>query len=611
MGKPLPRLDPARARARARAPSHVLVETQCNLGCASCAKCASSGAVELGAWPPGPVVITGGEPMLAPGLLARIRASDEPTWLETNGTLLSSEVNVARLARAGLHGVRLFLPGWDRTSTDRVARVEGAGALQERAAENLLAAGLELAFVVPVWRAYAERLSDWLGRAERLAERRRHRDAPLEVSLAWMLAPHEPLDEIVELALGRFALEATRRSMVGRFDGPLAPAACAFARPEAFASLFANSAPPRPKPPTCAGCALDEVCSGPGAGRPARALSPDGRAPIAFELAVDTLRRADDVHEWVRAGESRRWGRENFVSIGSEPEIGAARAVPSALLRAFYHCNEDCTFCWVDLKQPRVPDAAVSQTLALMGLEKLRALSITGGEPTLDRRLETQIRLARALGITQVTLQTNAVMLADEERATQLARAGLTRAFVSLHGSTRATSERITRTPGTFERTISGVQNLLAAGVSVGVGVVFTHENREEARALVELVATRLAGADLTLSVAAPINDRLDVETITPRYSELAPTLREAAYAAHELGVPFAGLFGQCGVPPCVLDADPVCFPELAREHPDWSAAEDFLHAEACSGCRLEKKCPGIRRSYAAVYGTSELRTLP
>ncbi|MEB2312591.1 MAG: radical SAM protein [Sorangiineae bacterium] len=607
MGKPLPRLEPARARA----PSHVLVETQCNLGCASCAKCAARGAVELGAWPPGPVVITGGEPMLARGLLTRIRASSELTWLETNGTLLSSEVNVARLARAGLHGVRLFLPGWDRTSTDRIARVEGAGALQERAAENLLAAGLALAFVVPVWRAYALQLHEWLGRAERLAERRRHRDTPLEVSLAWMLAPDEPLDETVELALGRFALEATRRSMVARFDGPLAPAACAFTRPEAFASLFADAAPQRKKkPPTCAGCALDESCPGPGAGRPARALSPDGRAPIAFELAVDTLRRAGDVHAWVHAGESRRWGRENFVSIGSEPEIGAARAVPSALLRAFYNCNEDCTFCWVDLKQPRVPDAAVNQTLALMGLEKLRALSITGGEPTLDRRLEAQIRLARALGVTQVTLQTNAVMLADAEHARRLAHAGLTRAFVSLHGSTRATSERITRTPDTFERTIDGIQNLLAAGVSVGVGVVFTHENREEARALVELVATRLAGADLTLSVAAPINDRLEVEAITPRYGELAPTLREAAYAAHELGVPFAGLFGQCGVPPCVLDADPVCFPELAREHPDWSAAEDFLHAEACSGCRLEKKCPGIRRSYAAVYGTSELRRL-
>lgn len=589
----------------------MVLGARCNLGCEDCAKLRFARSAPPDAVAHGNViVITGGEPMLEPGLLARIRALGGRVWLESNATLLHSRANVARLSSVGLAGVRMFLPGWDAASTDRIARVDGAAALQQQAARNILSSSLGLAFVVPVRRGDAAHLVDWLGRAELLAESRRDRSTPLQVYLTWELAPEERAGAALELALGRLALTAVRRSIVVRFDGPLAPAPCAFERPEAFASLLDGSAPDRHKPDPCDACALGATCAGPAPGAPAASIARGDRDPVAFEAALATLRDARDVQTWITAGPDRRWGRENFVSIGSEPDVATGAVVHSALLRAFFHCNQDCTFCWVDLQQPRVPDAVVSQALALMALEGMTALSITGGEPTLDKRLELQVRLARALGISQVTLQTNAVRLDVAERAQGLARAGLTRAFVSLHGPDANTGEAITRAPGTFERTLRGIENLLAAGVSVGVGVVFTHENRDDARRLVELVGTRLRGVDLTLSVASPVNDRLDVRAITPRYTELAPTLREAARTAQALGLHYVGLLGQCGLPPCILDADPVCFPELAREHPEWSAAADFMHIQACNDCSLRRKCPGVRTSYATAYGTDELHAV-
>lgn len=606
MGRPLPVV--ASATAPIRPATHVVVGSTCNLGCEGCAKLPFS-AASRGAPPEhGPIVITGGEPMLERDLIARIRALPGPVWLETNGALLHSAMNVRRLAAAGLAGVRLFLPGWDEASSDRVARVDGIGRAQQAAAQNVLAAGLDLAFVMPIRDADIDRFAAWLERAERLAASRRDRDEPIKLFLSWTLAPEQAPGSALELSLARLALAAVRRGVIARFDGPLAPSPCRFRRPEAFASLFAGPTLPRAKPEDCTRCPLDGACAGPRAGAATTPLSHDGRPEVAFRSAVDALEHAEDVQGWIRAGASHRWGRENFVSIGSEPDIQTGGVVHSALLRAFYHCNQNCTFCWVDLQQPRVPDATIAQTFALMGLEGMKALSITGGEPTLDKRLESQVRLARALGIDQVTLQTNAVRLDAPGRAQRLADAGLTRAFVSLHGADENAGEAVTRAPGTFERTVRGIQNLLAAGVSVGAGVVFTYENAGQAREIIELVATRLRGTDLTLSVAAPINDRLDVQAITPRYSEVAPALREAARAARELGVPYAGLFGQCGLPPCILDADPVCFPELAREHPEWSAAGDFVHAEACEGCSLRRKCPGVRASYAAAYGVGELQ---
>ncbi len=593
-----------RTRYADEAATHVVIGSRCTLGCDGCRKLPYAAHAASGGAPAGPVVVTGGEPMLEPTLLKRVREMSGPVWLETNGALLQSPLNVRRLAAAGVRGVRLFLPGWDDASTDELAGVAGIGLAQREGARNVIAAGMDLAFVMPVRRETTD-LEAWLGRAERLAKTRPDREAPIEVFLCWMLEPDATPGHALELALARLALAALRRGLIARFDGPLAPAPCAFRRPEAFASLFAGPATLRQKPAACSSCPIDAACSGPRSDSAARPLAADDRVGAAWDAAIATLAHADDVQGWVRAAE-QRWGRENFISIGSEPDFTGG-VVHSALLRAFFHCNQDCKFCWVDLQQRRVPDAAIAQTFALMGLEGLTALSITGGEPTLDKRLESHVRLARALGISQVTLQTNAVMLDKAERAERLAAAGLTRAFVSLHGASASTSEAITRAPGTFERTVRGIQNLLRAGVSVGAGVVFTHENLDQARALVELVARDLAGADLTLSVAAPINDRLDVREITPRYTAIAPALREAARAAHELGVQYGGLYGQCGLPPCILDADPICFPELAREHPEWSAAGDFVHAEACAGCSLRRKCPGVRASYAAAYGTDEL----
>jgi MoaA/NifB/PqqE/SkfB family radical SAM enzyme len=607
----LPVLDPRSADEPAwpGAARHLIWGAECNLGCEFCRKQLLA-TESLDGRPlarDAEIVVTGGEPLLVPDLLRRLRSASVRAVLETNGALLHAPDNVRRLASVGVRGVRMFLPGWDGASTDRIARVEAIAALQEQAARNLIDAGLGLAFVVPVSEEHSARLSDWLSRAEQLALGR-PRERPLEVYLAYMIAPDRQPSRALELALGRLALDAIRRNMLVRFDGPLAPAPCRFERPEAFASLFAGPHEPRVKPGACAACALVDSCRGPAHGVSVAPLAAHGRPPEAFESCLRVLGEADRVQDWVRAGESHRWGRENFVSVGSEPDVPTGKSVRSALIRAFFHCNEDCTFCWVDLEQPSVPDQAIGQVLALMALEGMRALTVTGGEPTLDKRLESQIRLARALGTTQLTLQTNAVRLDDPRRARALAEAGLTHAFVSLHAAGSATNDAITRSRGNFERTLNGIRNLLEAGVSVGVGIVFTHENCDQARELILLIGGPLRGVDLTLSVAQSMNDRLDARRVAPRYTDLAPSLRQAAHTAHELGVRFTGLLGQCGIPPCILDADPICFPELDVDHPEWSAPQDFVHAEACESCSLRRKCPGLRASYARAYGTGELR---
>ncbi|MBI4954182.1 MAG: radical SAM protein, partial [Myxococcales bacterium] len=161
----LPLVGPARPRRE----HHAVVGTRCNLGCGYCLRLPPTAVSDAGAAEPGDVlVVGGGEPMLEPELLSRLRALPGPVVLETNGALLHVPSNVRRLAAARVRGVRLFLPGWDDESTDRLARVPGLASLQAAAARNVLDAGLELELCIPLTLELAAELPRWLERVEAL-----------------------------------------------------------------------------------------------------------------------------------------------------------------------------------------------------------------------------------------------------------------------------------------------------------------------------------------------------------------------------------------------------------------------------------------------------------
>jgi len=51
----------------------------------------------------------------------------------------------------------------------------------------------------------------------------------------------------------------------------------------------------------------------------------------------------------------------------------------------------------------------------------------------------------------------------------------------------------------------------------------------------------------------------------------------------------------------------------VSKEHIDRYPGFDrgeFLHADVCTDCRYRSTCYGIRRGYADLYGTGELRTV-
>ena len=289
--------------------------------------------------------------------------------------------------------------------------------------------------------------------------------------------------------------------------------------------------------------------------------------------------------------------------------------VPAHIVRIGFRCNQACHFCFVSTHLPAPPqprvEAAIDEISALRGI-----LVLSGGEPTLDARLPEYVRRGKAHGACEVELQTNATRLQDPALCRALAVAGLDIAFVSLHGATAATSDAVTSAPGTFVRTLAGLDQLRDTGIRTRINFVLCELNRHELPAFVTMVSERWPRAGITISFVGMSTDLVPRDAwLVPRYRDVLPPLHEAMALARARGLELGGFDSMCGLPLCLVPGDRTAFLSLAplppgpasgHRHaspsdPDAEAGTgggggEFVKPAPCAGCVLESRCFGLRR---------------
>ncbi|MGI8480361.1 MAG: GTP 3',8-cyclase MoaA [Gaiellaceae bacterium] len=116
----------------------------------------------------------------------------------------------------------------------------------------------------------------------------------------------------------------------------------------------------------------------------------------------------------------------------------------------------------------------IARVFVGLGVQKLR---ITGGEPLLRRDLEVLIQRLAAIGDLDVTLTTNASLLAQKAQA--LADAGLTRVTVSLDSLDDEVFRAMNDVDFPVARVLAGIDAAAAAGLPVKVNVVVKRGRNE------------------------------------------------------------------------------------------------------------------------------------
>lgn len=163
----------------------------------------------------------------------------------------------------------------------------------------------------------------------------------------------------------------------------------------------------------------------------------------------------------------------------------------SVLVELTYRCNLDCFFCYNDLGLRGEPLATEEYFRFFEDLRDLQVLNLTlsGGEPLAHPDFLKLGARARELGFV-VRVKSNGHALRGEMARRLRDEVDPFLIEVSLHGATAATHDRQTRVPGSFERLLANLHEVLELGLRVKVNSTLTRWNEDEAEGMLDLAGS-------------------------------------------------------------------------------------------------------------------------
>jgi len=304
-------------------------------------------------------------------------------------------------------------------------------------------------------------------------------------------------------------------------------------------------------------------------------------------------------------------------------------------------CNNNCVFCMEEDRDGRyVNNSAMTAERVRWMLEEHRGaeeVCFTSGEPTTRQDLPDFVAWAKGLGYRRISVMTNGRRLSHLPYAAALAKAGMNRFYISIHGHTKKLHEGLTRTPDSFEQTVGGmdsVTKLKRFGVELHTSTVVTDRNVVHMLDIYRFL--RSHGVDQVVFNVMQANGRADTyfEQIFPRYTDIAARFRAFLDEVGEAR-PMAFLVD---IPLCVTEKIPdfnrgyveryrhfdveekAALPEAAREDRKQSGRGKGLvlvtrsdlddaerhKREACGACRYDAQCEGVWKNYTKRYGWDE-----
>jgi len=277
-------------------------------------------------------------------------------------------------------------------------------------------------------------------------------------------------------------------------------------------------------------------------------------------------------------------------------------------LTMHFRCNLKCEHCMIegtmDWLQPET-DGRLDEVIAENARHrKWKGVIFTGSEVTLRRDLPELARRARAGGFEHVRIQTHGMRLANKRYCRELVDAGIDEYFVSVTAADAATHDAITEVPGSFDKTLRGLENLEEFdGVVSLTNTVVTKRSYRQLPAVVERLAHLKRLVRMDFWNFWPMRENDDKDLIASHFDVL-PFLREAIVAGRRLG---RGVEVK-NFPECLLgelrDAldndqpkliiDPAFWPEFMR-----NGFHQCVHRQACGS----RQCLGLNTAYVKKFG--------
>lgn len=157
-------------------------------------------------------------------------------------------------------------------------------------------------------------------------------------------------------------------------------------------------------------------------------------------------------------------------------------------------CNLKCSHCWVNPEfqdvsyrgSLHIDPALVEKTLVQGKPLGLSSFKITGGEPLLHPSIRRILSFLSDEGM-RLTMETNGTLI-DQDMADFLASCeNLGFMSVSLDGADAPTHEKLRGVEGSFDKAVSGIRYLVAAGIRPQMICTLHRENSSQMMEIIEL----------------------------------------------------------------------------------------------------------------------------
>ena len=309
-------------------------------------------------------------------------------------------------------------------------------------------------------------------------------------------------------------------------------------------------------------------------------------------------------------------------------------------------CNNNCVFCMEEDREGRyVNNSAMTPERVRWMLEEHRGaeeVCFTSGEPTTRNELPDFVAWAKELGFRRISVMTNGRRLSHLPYAALLAKSGMNRFYVSIHGHTQKLHEGLTRTPGSFDQTVAGldaITRLKRFGVDLHTSTVVTERNLPHLLPIYRFL--RAHGVDQVVFNVMQANGRADTyfEQMFPTYTAIADQFRAFL---REVGEPRPMAF-LVDIPLCTTEGIGDFHRGYVEKHAHYEISERGLlegvdrparsaegrgkglvmltrddldrarrtKRDACATCKYDGVCEGVWMNYSRRYGWDEMIPVP
>jgi len=287
-----------------------------------------------------------------------------------------------------------------------------------------------------------------------------------------------------------------------------------------------------------------------------------------------------------------------------------------------FSCNANCRFCSVDHSKRSINSSTEDLIKRIYSAKKegFRILGLGGGEPTIRKDLPVLIRYAKKINFDIVRIETNGMLLSNQEICDRLIDAGLDFVKMSVHSHKEKVHDFLTQVPGSFVKISKAIENLQKRLVKIEINTVLNRVNYKSCPDFVNFFGKRGIGSFVFIYPLYTGAMDKNWKKYGIRIKKIVPYLEKALKRIKKLELD-SGLI--MNLPRCCFSkkeyawalTDTVPFntklsaPGITIENLDNNRLKDKDRIGKCRKC-IYSSCEGIWKNYIKHYGKNEFKPI-